>query len=332
MTPPRPNEPGATVLSAEARKKPPAAKKTAPRKAAAKPVKKPPGKKPPAKKPLAPPDGGGSVGGDDEHQTRLREIPARITAAGFRPGGEGRGVPGPCPERGDGEQYEPGVMPSPEARQRKPKYKENKRVRHAENFATNVLGIKEVDYGGNLIIANHANHAFFLAGERGVPMPSRVVARPFHVHEGDDPREIAYYVHNPGSNAPGEIEINSGHTVWGNLGAVTTAARQRGLISTGDPRHFVMHEMGELAMHQSVGADRFEPREAAYLQNERAFRTINRTAFAQTVSQRAADNHSEFVAEVFTGLTLGRDDLRQNQSVMQAYRRFGGDKIVNWTS
>ena len=38
-------------------------------------------------------------------------------------------------------QQKPAVMPVAEARQRRPKYKEYKRVGDAENFARNVLGI-----------------------------------------------------------------------------------------------------------------------------------------------------------------------------------------------
>jgi len=93
-----------------------------------------------------------------------------------------------------------------------------------------------------------------------------------------------------------------------------------------------MHEIGELAMHQSIGADRYDLFHAAYLRDETEFKKLNKYAFAQTVSLRGSDSHSEFVAEVFAGLMLGRIGLRQNRMVMEAYRRFGGDKIVEWTS
>jgi hypothetical protein len=52
---------------------------------------------------------------------------------------------------------------------------------------------------------------------------------------------------------------------------------------------------------------------------------------ADVVSDRAVVDHSEFVAEVFTALMLGRDELRENGLVMDAYERFGGERIVAWT-
>ena len=49
------------------------------------------------------------------------------------------------------------------------------------------------------------------------------------------------------------------------------------------------------------------------------------------VSDRAEVNHSEFIAEVFAALMLGRDELRENDLVMNTFERFGGEQIVAWT-
>jgi hypothetical protein len=38
-------------------------------------------------------------------------------------------------------------------------------------------------------------------------------------------------------------------------------------------------------------------------------------------------NHSEFVAEVFAALMLGRVELLENKAVMDAYTRFGGEAM-----
>jgi hypothetical protein len=224
-------------------------------------------------------------------------------------------------------------MPAAEARQRKPKYREYKRVRDAEQFARNVLGVQEVDYGGNLAIANVSNHALFTAKERGVPMPSRAIVKAqFRQKDGEDPNDYAYYLANPGSKAPGEIYINAGRKVWTNIDAAMQEGRQRNIFSTGDPRHLVLHEMGELARHQSVGADRFDPLHGAYLRDEQAFQQLNQERIKALVSNYAGTNHAEFVSELFTGLVLGREDLRQHHDLLQAFHRFGGDKMVQWSS
>jgi uncharacterized membrane protein len=106
-------------------------------------------------------------------------------------------------------------------------------------------------------------------------------------------------------------------------------------FSTDDPRHVVIHELGELAMHQSVGADRFDLSSAAYRREEREFREMSDSGeldeISDAVSDRAIENHSEFVAEVFAALMLGRDELRQNPLVMDTLRRFGGERLVDWT-
>jgi hypothetical protein len=116
-------------------------------------------------------------------------------------------------KRGGSEAGASDIMPGAEARSRRPANRTYKRLRDAQNFAQR-LGVGQVDYGGRIDIANVANHAFFLAYERGVPMPTAV---------------------------------------------------------------------------------------------------------------------SEFVAEVFAGLLLGRDELRDNALVMEAFERFGGSRIIQWT-
>jgi hypothetical protein len=224
------------------------------------------------------------------------------------------------------------IMPGAEARDRGPKYKEYKRLRDAENFARNQLSIRDVDYGGRLDIANVSNHALLLAYLRRIPMPCAIRVRAFSEDE-DTPEELAYY--DAGLlDRPGEIVVNSAHPAWSNLEEIMAQAGIKMLLSTSDSRHPIIHEMGELAMHQSIGGDRFFPFGESYLADERAFRdlvTTGRLPIARIVSRRAGLNHSEFVAEVFSGLVLGRNELRDNLMVMAAYRRFGGEQLSRWT-
>jgi hypothetical protein len=223
-------------------------------------------------------------------------------------------------------------MPGVEARRRRPVYKVYRRLRDAETFARNQLDVAEVDYGGRLDIANLANHALWVAHGRELPMPRAIWVRPF-VEEGDSPDELAYY--QPGiGDSPGEITINSGHQAWDDIATTMRLARQENELSTGEPCHPVAHELGELAMHRSIGGERFFPFGEGYLADERTFRALGETGeldeIADTVSDRAIENHSEFVAETFAALLLGRDELRDNETVMQAFERFGGEGILRW--
>jgi hypothetical protein len=108
-------------------------------------------------------------------------------------------------------------------------------------------------------------------------------------------------------------------------------ARETHDLSTDDPRHPIVHEMGELAMHLSVGGDRFDPLHGSNLTDEEAFQLLGNTgtmdAIVDAVSDRAGLNHSEFVAEAFTALMLGRTELLRHAGVMNAYTRFGGEPI-----
>lgn len=222
------------------------------------------------------------------------------------------------------------IMPGAEAGSRRPKFKEYQRVHHAEAFARK-LGVQEVDYRGRLDIANTCNHGLFVVSERGVPMPLRIVVKERFTRQGmEDPNEMAYYLAGLGSQ-PGEIFINGEHPAWRHLVTAMRRARETHDVSTDDPRHPIVHEMGELAMHLSVGGERFDPLHESYLGDESAFRRMGESGaldeIADAVSDRAAINHSEFVAEVFAALTLGRTELLRNPVVMDAYTRFGGEPI-----
>jgi hypothetical protein len=221
-------------------------------------------------------------------------------------------------------------MPGAEARQRRPRFKLYKRVRPAEAFARQ-LGVGEVDYRGRLDIANVCNHGLWVVAALEMPMPSRIVVKEyFAAEEMENPEELAYYLAGFG-NQPGEVYLNGDHPAWRNLAEAMRQARENHDLSTEDPRHPIVHEMGELAMHLSVGADRFDPLHKSYQADEEQFQRMGESGqldeIADAVSDRAALNHSEFVAEVFTALTLGRRELLANAVVMDAYTRFGGESI-----
>jgi hypothetical protein len=210
---------------------------------------------------------------------------------------------------------------------RNPGYTAKRKVGQAEKFATEVLGVASVDYGGDLEIANTCNRAILAMKQRGVLMPAALKAKGFRVQDGDDPDDIAVYVAGTGNN-PGEIFLNLDHPAWREA-AVLRQAYRDGLISTGDKHHPIIHEMGELALHQSVGLERFDPLHESYLAEEEEFQALGDELdeLADLVSEYATNNHSEFVAEVFTALMLGRDELKQNARLMALYEHFGGPDL-----
>jgi hypothetical protein len=210
---------------------------------------------------------------------------------------------------------------------RNPGYTAKRNVAHAGKFARETLGIAVVEYSGNIEIANTCNRAILAMRQRGVAMPAALKARSFRVEEGDEPDEIAFYLAGTG-NSPGEIYLNLDHPAWSDA-AFLRQARRDGLIATGDKHHPIIHEMGELAMHQSVGIERFDPLDERYLADEEVFQQLGDEldGLSDLVSEYATGNHAEFVAEVFAALMLGRDELKENARVMELYERFGGPGI-----
>ena len=65
--------------------------------------------------------------------------------------------------------------------------------------------------------------------------------------------------------------VNAGRKrLWTNILNAMREGRRRNFFSTDNPLHIFMHEIGELAMHQSVGGDRYYPYGEEYLQDKRA--------------------------------------------------------------
>jgi hypothetical protein len=212
-----------------------------------------------------------------------------------------------------------------EARSKIPRFKEYKRPKQAEDFAKR-LGVQTVNYGGRVDIANLVNRALHEVAGHGVPMPTSVLVRPFD-QEDDDQNEIAYYT--PGlTGGPGEMVINADHAFWVDPVQVARKAREEREFSTDSSLHPVMHELGELALHQSVGDAGYESTSRTYQRDEDDFQQEDLRHVYEILGDRATANHSEFVAEVFAAMQLGRaDELKQHGEIMRMYERYGGTGI-----
>jgi hypothetical protein len=209
------------------------------------------------------------------------------------------------------------------SRKRQPRYRQYKTLNAAEGLARR-FGVREVDYGRRVDIGNVVNAGLALAFARGLPIPGAIVVRPFN--EPDDVAdEAAYYL--PGVAT---VEINSDHDAWTDTAAKMQEAGENKEISTSDARHLILHELGEYAMHRSVGDLRFSPYTEEYAADERAFQSLDLALVFDLLGDRATASHSEFVAEMFAALQLNRArELKANTVLMEMYERFGGVEMRN---
>jgi hypothetical protein len=213
-------------------------------------------------------------------------------------------------------------MPGAEAKGKKPKYKVYKLAHHAQNFAK-ALGVQEVNYAGRVDVANVCNHGLFVCRQRGVPMPRGVQVGPITPASPDEVT-LADYTPNL-SGAAGDITINVAAPEWQNIAEYARTRRAEQDISTGDPRHFIVHELGELVLEQSAGFDNANPLGAYYEAVEEQFQQEDLGHIYEVLGDRATHNHGEFVAETFAALMLGRAaELHQDGEIMKLYERYGG--------
>jgi hypothetical protein len=207
------------------------------------------------------------------------------------------------------------------SRERQPRYRPYKTLKAAEDLARR-FGVRHVDLDGRVDIGNVVNAGLALAYSRSLPIPQEIKVRPFN--EPDDvPDEAAYYL--PGVAT---IEINSDHEAWVDVVATMKEAGDSKEISTSDARHVILHELGEYAMHRSVGDTRFNPFSEEYAADEEAFQAADLALVFDVLGDRATASHSEFVAEMVAAMQLGRArELKDNGELMQMYERFGGAEI-----
>jgi hypothetical protein len=203
------------------------------------------------------------------------------------------------------------------------------RVHAAENFARGTLGIQDVDYAKAVRIANTSNRAILSLKKRGVAVPYGIRVDSSKFATAETEKDLAYYDLLPANpDNPGRIFINPEQPAWE---SDVEAKALRGRFSTGSRYHAIVHEMGELAYHQSIGTIRFTEGERPYRVDERIFqeriRGKKRKQVAEAVSEYAVENHVEFVCEVWAALMLGRDELRENALVMEIYDELEGPKV-----
>jgi hypothetical protein len=109
------------------------------------------------------------------------------------------------------------------------------------------------------------------------------------------------------------IVINARSKYW-DPGEVE-AAHKRGWLSSDDPNHIINHELGHRAHRQAIGPERWDQ------QNTKSTEGPGKTRIEKEVSQYAAVNRAEFVAEVYAGMKSGKT---YDPKIMEQFRVFGG--------
>lgn len=143
----------------------------------------------------------------------------------------------------------------------------------------------------------------------GVPVPSRVIFLKLK-----DKAITAYY-----DDARDELVVNESGAFWKGSDQQSKQEEQfkAGKLSTPDPRHPIIHEVGHAASHK---------------RDPRFYRTLKFARFPDEarldlgegqVSLYAMTSPHEFVAEVFAGLVIG---MKYSESVMRWY-----DTWVGWS-
>jgi hypothetical protein len=201
-----------------------------------------------------------------------------------------------------------------------------KKVKSAESFAKNVLQITEVNYNKDVRIGNTVNRAILSLAKRNVPVPHGVFVDP-EQFQGEAENWLAFYeLLLANEDEPGRIYINPNPTEWASDQAMK---ERRGQFSTGSRYHAIVHELAELAYHQTIGTERFRKGSRENRFDEHLFQQRIKKKPAEireAVSEYALKNHTEFVCEVFTALMLGRDELLDNKRVMEIYHELEGPR------
>jgi hypothetical protein len=155
-----------------------------------------------------------------------------------------------------------------------------------------------------------------VARNRGVDVVPLKAARGHLAILFEDPREIpnviAAYDHLEDA-----IVFNPDHLAWFDMRGFMKERREKDFFSTAHPQHIVRHELGH-AEHYRVLSTR-ERQRIWFAADMRP----DEVRIARGVSDRAAWNPKEFVAEVFAGLWAGVD---YDEQVAGLFEYYGGPK------
>lgn len=187
-------------------------------------------------------------------------------------------------------------------------------VGEAQQLALN-YGVKEANYAGRLDIANEANIVLSEFKQRGLPIPDNVLVdgNKFELWAkrfGDkrDSITAAFSLNEQGKPA---LFLNPHYAFWDNLKNDADKQYNAGGWSSNDKHHILYHELGHF-LHYVIDRKNFA------LLRTAEFTEVN---LALSVSSASQYNATEFVAEVFAGLIVGK---HYSSKVMTLYKQLKG--------
>jgi hypothetical protein len=183
----------------------------------------------------------------------------------------------------------------------------------AETYARS-LGVKDVDFGGSLEIANAVNRGLSLVVLAGLSIVPKIeaTAAPYD-NDPKAPLRLAGFRERDQT-----LVVNPLARPWSGHGiaAETQMMRRARFWSTADPAHFVFHEIGHFLVYDHLSA-------RDYLKLSGYQWHPSELGIAAKVSSRATRDALEFIGEVFAALMAKRP---LDQDVIDLYSRLGGVK------
>lgn len=144
---------------------------------------------------------------------------------------------------------------------------------------------------------------------KGYKIPSVVRDGPEHFDPAEHDVNPAGYIAETE-----EIVVNTSYRHWPNFQELLSLRARQGRISSDDPDYVIFHEIAHHMVKANLGLDEYRRLGSSRLLAEEV-------PFAESVSQYAATEPLEFVAEVFPLIMSGR---QVSKAVLRIYYKYGG--------
>ncbi len=200
-------------------------------------------------------------------------------------------------------------------------FKPAKTAKEAQDYARNVLGIKDARYD-DVRMGNTLNEGLHRMKQKGYPMMERVWIDASRFGKGSN--AIAHY--DPNVDA---FVCNSNAPFWNNPGKVARQSEVTHFWTSGDPLHVVYHEMGHWENWQKMGQLGSSGRVNHWIawgskSGTAPFTSAELSLVRKHVSTYGATCPLEMVAEVYAGHLAGKTFPPE---IIAIYKRFYGPPL-----
>lgn len=190
-------------------------------------------------------------------------------------------------------------------------------VIEAQQLALN-YGVKTVNYGGRLDIANETNIILSEFKQRGLPIPDHILVdeNQFLKWESQLNKDLsktpAAFTFSQKSEQT-YLFIKPSDSYWLESAKSAKIEYDDGYWSSGHPRHALLHELGHNAHYRQA--------KELYINYISTGLTTSQAITAAKVSKYALESQGEFVAETFASMVLGK---HIPNDVLALYQLLGG--------